>query len=59
MRKFRVTLTAKAIVTASISVEADNADEAMESAKQRAWSGDVIWEYTGAQDETIQAEDAW
>jgi hypothetical protein len=54
--KYQVELTARAIVETRVEVEADSADEAKARALQQAYSGDVIWKYDGAEDDTAQVE---
>jgi len=58
MAKYRVELTAKAIVTGAIEVEADTASEARQKAREQAWAGNVIWKYDGTEDDTAQVESA-
>ena len=56
MAKYRVELTAKAIVVTSVVVEAEDPDKAEQAALAEAYSGDVLWKYDGAEDDTAQVE---
>jgi hypothetical protein len=56
MAKYSVELTARAIVTTKVEVEASTAAEAAKVAKAQAYAGDVIWKYDGAEDDTAQVE---
>ena len=54
----RVLLTAKAVVSTNITVLATGPEEAMKLAIKQAKEGNVVWNYDGAEDETIMAVDS-
>jgi hypothetical protein len=55
MAKFRIESSATAVVSQSIEIEADNADEAR--AKYLAGEyNDHVWDYRGVNDETVDVE---
>jgi hypothetical protein len=54
--KYRVGLTARADVSASVEVEADTKLSAGAKALAMAKSGDVVWGYDGADDGTVEVE---
>lgn len=56
--KYRVTLTATASVTTSVEVTAEDEKAARVQALQTADDGDVVWEYDGVIDGTVEALDA-
>ena len=53
---FLVELTAKAIVTAKVRIRASNTAAAERAALEQAHAGDVVWNYDGAEDRTVQVE---
>lgn len=54
MNKYRVSMAAAASVSTSIVVDADSEAQAETLALQAAQSGNVIWEYDGADDHSIE-----
>jgi len=54
--KYRVELSAKAYVKASVEVDATSRAEAETKALDTAYGGDVLWKYDGAEDDTAQVE---
>lgn len=54
MKAFRLEMTGLAAMRGSITIEAENEEEACAKAKER--SGDILWHYQGMRDETIEAE---
>jgi hypothetical protein len=56
MTKFRIDLSAKATVLASVEVQAETRFAAEQAALLKAWGGDLVWKYDGADDETIQVD---
>jgi hypothetical protein len=50
--RYRVDMSGLALMRGSVEVEADTEEEA--AAKAVASSGDVLWDYNGMDDETIE-----
>lgn len=52
MKKFRISMNALAVVEGEFVIEAESVEEA--EAKVLEQTGDVLWEYRGIQDETVE-----
>lgn len=52
--KHRILLTAQASVSCAVEIEADSTEEAETKAIDHARSGNVVWEYDGVDDESIE-----
>ena len=55
--KYIVTLTAQAAVSTSVEVEAASEEAARKAAIEEARSGNVQWNYDGADDESIEDQE--
>ena len=54
--KYRVELSAKAYVKASVEIEAESSSQAQQKALAAAYEGEALWKYDGAEDDTAQIE---
>ena len=52
--KHRVLLTAQASVSCAVEIEAESQKEAEAKAIDHARAGNVVWEYDGVDDESIE-----
>lgn len=57
MPKYKVFLTAMAVVSQSQVIEADNIELARAKAKQSDVYNNGIWDYCGVEDDTVECDD--
>jgi len=57
MKKFVVYLSAVSNVEAKVDVEAESSEKATEEALKEAQSGNVVWDYNGVDDSTIEVNE--
>lgn len=52
--KFNIPMTAMAVVSTCMEVEADSLEQAQQKALQSAKEGNAVWQYQGADDSSIE-----